>query len=99
MTQDLDPNFQQVNSFFAHWIKEIDITKYGTDKSLIQTTTPLEVYKYSDAMLKHLSKNVRKMIQEVAAMMMQLKEPMIISKIRKTNLQCKLIQNLCIEYR
>ena len=64
VTQDLDPNLQQVNSFFAHWIKEIDITKYGTDKSLIQTTTPLEVCKYSDAMLKHLPKNVRKMIQK-----------------------------------
>ena len=60
--QDLDPNLLPINNFFAHWIKEIDITKYGANKSLIPTTTPQEVYRYSDAMLKHLPKNALKMI-------------------------------------
>ena len=41
-------------NFIAHWIKEINIMKHGTNKQLVPTTTPLEIYQYSDAMLKHL---------------------------------------------
>ena len=52
-----------VNNFSAHWVKEIDIMKYGTNKSLIPTTTPKEIYRYSDEMLKHLPKNALKMIE------------------------------------
>ena len=55
--KDLDPNLVPVNNFFVHWIKEIDITNYGTNKNLIPTTTPQEVYRYSDAMLKYLQEN------------------------------------------
>ena len=109
MTQDLDPNLLPVNNFFAHWIKETDVTKYGTNKSLIQTTTPQDVYRYSDAMLKHLPKNALKMIQKdilfskktviyLANSDRRSHEPMITSKIGKTNLRYKLIQNMCIEY-
>ena len=43
--------------FFAHWIKQINITKYGKDKQLIPTTSPYEIYQYFDAMLKYLPKN------------------------------------------
>ena len=39
---NLDADIYPVNNFFAHWIREIDITKYGTNKSLIPTTTPRE---------------------------------------------------------
>ena len=60
----LRPKPSAYKQFFAHWIKEIDVTKYGTNKSLIPTTTPQEVYRYSDAMLKHLPKNAPKMIQK-----------------------------------
>ena len=49
-----------VKNFFAHWIKEIDITKYGTTKQLIPTLTPQEIYQYSDAMLKHLPEETLK---------------------------------------
>ena len=49
-----------VNNFFANWIKEIDIMKYGVNKLLIPTTTPKEIYRYSDEMLKHLPKNALK---------------------------------------
>ena len=52
-----------VNNFFAHWIKEIDIMKYGTNKSLFPTTTPKEIYRCSDEMLKHLPKNALKIIE------------------------------------
>ena len=36
-----------VNNIFSHWIKEIHITKYGTNKQLIPTTTSHEIYQYS----------------------------------------------------
>ena len=52
-----------VNNFFAHWIKEISITKYGTNKELTPTTTPQEIYQYSDAMLKHLPAKSLKVIE------------------------------------
>ena len=61
---NLDADIYPVNNFFAHWIREIDITKYGTNKSLILTPTPKEIYRYSDSMLKHLPKNALKMIEK-----------------------------------
>ena len=62
--QNLDANIYPVNNFFAHWIREIDIMKYGTDESLIPTTTPKEIYRYSNSMLKHLPKNTLKVIEK-----------------------------------
>ena len=53
-TAQIEPDMMTVNNFFAHWIKEINITKYGTTKQLIPTSTPQKIYQYSDAMLKHL---------------------------------------------
>ena len=53
-----------INNFFAHLIKEISITKYGNDKQLIPTSSRYEIYQYSDAMLKHLSKDSLKKIQK-----------------------------------
>ena len=52
-----------VNNFFAHWIKETDIMKYATNKLLIRPTTPKEINRYSDEMLKHLPKNALKTIE------------------------------------
>ena len=62
--QNLDLTIFPVNNVFAHWIKEIDILKYGTNKSLIPTTTPQEIYRYSESILKHLLKNVLKIIEK-----------------------------------
>ena len=53
-----------VNNFFAHWIKETDIMKYATNKLLIRPTTPKEINRYSDEMLKHLPKNALKIIEK-----------------------------------
>ena len=61
---NLDGDIFPVNNIFAHWIMEIDITKYGTNRSFIPTTTPKEIYRYSDSMLKHLPKNSLKMIEK-----------------------------------
>ena len=43
-----------VKNFFPHLIKEISIIKYGSDKELIPTFSPYEIYQYSDSILKHL---------------------------------------------
>ena len=37
---DIGEDLIPVNNFFAHWIKEISITKYGTNIELIPTATP-----------------------------------------------------------
>ena len=54
-----------VNIFFTHRIKEINITKYGCDKQLIPTSSPYEVYQYSDAKLKHLPKKLSYKIEKL----------------------------------
>ena len=62
-TANLAADLIPVNDVFAHWVKEIDITKYGSNKSPIPTKTPQEIYKCSEFMLKHLPKDTLKMIQ------------------------------------
>ena len=63
-SSDIDNDLITVNNFFAHWVKEISITKHGSDKELPPTFTPWEIYQYSDAMLKHLPKESLKTIQK-----------------------------------
>ena len=57
---DIDADLITVNNFFAHFVKEISITKYGSDKELIPIFSPCQIYQYSDGMLKHLPKDVLK---------------------------------------
>ena len=54
---DIDGDLKTVNNFFALLIKEISVTKYGSNKELIPTFSPCEIYQYSDNMLKHFSKD------------------------------------------
>ena len=51
---NLDATLITVNNFFAHWIKEIDIRKLGDDTPILPMTNTVEIYKYSDALLKHM---------------------------------------------
>ena len=51
---DIDGNLITVNDFFAHWIKEISVIRYGSDKGLPPTFLPWEVYQHSDQKLKNL---------------------------------------------
>ena len=44
------------NNFIAHWIKEVDIKRYGADVPILPLKA-IEVYRYSDDMLKHLPKD------------------------------------------
>ena len=64
-TAHIDSDLITVNNFFAHWVKEISITKYGSDKELPPTFSPWEVYQCSDQMLKHLPKDSLKIIQKL----------------------------------
>ena len=59
---NIDSDLITVNNFFAHWVKEISITKYGSDKELPPTFSPWEIYQYSDQMLKHMPTNALKTI-------------------------------------
>ena len=49
-----------VNIFFAHWIKEIDIKRYGDDIPVLPLTNTVDVYSYSDELLKHMPKDALK---------------------------------------
>ena len=63
-SSDIDDDLITVNNFFAHWVKEISITKYGSDRELPPTFSPWGIYQYSDQMLKHLRKDSLKAIQK-----------------------------------
>ena len=63
-TADTDDDLITVNNFFAHWVKGISITKYGSNKELPPTFSPWEVYQYSDQLLKHLLKDALKTLQK-----------------------------------
>ena len=52
-----------INNFFAHWIKEIDIKRYADDIPILPLSNTVEIYKYSDAMLKHVPKDALEIIQ------------------------------------
>ena len=64
IAHNLDADIYPVNNFFAHWMREIDITKYGINRSLISTTTPKEIYRYFDSILKYLPKNALKIMEK-----------------------------------
>ena len=63
-SSDIDDDLITVNNFFAHWVKEISITKYGSERELPTTFSPWEIYQCSDQMLKHLPKDSLKTIQK-----------------------------------
>ena len=46
-----------LNNFFAHWIKEIGIKRYGDDIPILPLTNTVKIYKYFDEMLKHMPKD------------------------------------------
>ena len=61
---DIDNDLITVNTFFAHFVKEVSVTNYGSDKELKPTFSPYEIYQYFDAMLKHLPKDALKTIEK-----------------------------------
>ena len=47
---DIEADLITVNNFFADFIKEISMTRYGNVKQLIPTFSPYEIYQYPDPM-------------------------------------------------
>ena len=64
-SSDIDDDIITVNNFFAHWVKETSITKYGSDRELPPTFSPWEIYQYSDQILKHLPKDELKQYKKL----------------------------------
>ena len=60
VANDLAVNMTIVNDFFVHWIKQIDIKCYGDGVQILSTNNPTEIYRYSDAILKHMPKDALK---------------------------------------
>ena len=60
---DIDNDLITVSNFFAQLINEISITKYGSDKELIPTFSPYEIYQNPDSMLRHLPKDALKNLE------------------------------------
>ena len=83
-----------VNSFFRYWIKEIDINRYSDEIPILPLINTVDIYKYSDAMLKfeeddalktYKPVNICEVIKQMTLMLA--KEQMIISKIELINLK------------
>ena len=53
------------NSFFGHWIKDIDIRRYADDTKILPTNDNVDVYQYSVSQLKYLPKNAISTIEKV----------------------------------
>ena len=43
-----------VNNFFAHWIKDVTVKRYGDDIAVLPINMTLDTYRYSESMLKHM---------------------------------------------
>ena len=52
-----------VNNFFTHWIKEIDIKRYVDDMLNLPLTNTVDIYRYSNELLKYMLKDALKTIQ------------------------------------
>ena len=57
---DIAAGVLTVNNFFAHWIKEIDIKRYGGDIPILLLTNSVDIYRYSDELLKNVPKDALK---------------------------------------
>ena len=63
VANDLADDVITVNNCFAHWIKELDIKRYGDNIPILPLTNTDEIYKYFDAILKHVESDALKSIQ------------------------------------
>ena len=52
----IDATMISVNNFFAHWIKDVTVKRYGDDIAVLPFNTTLDFYRYSESMLKHMPK-------------------------------------------
>ena len=60
VANNIAANMMTVNNFFVLWIKEINIKRYGDDLEIVLTNNVTDIYRYLDAVLKHMPKNALK---------------------------------------
>ena len=53
-----------VNNFFAHWIKDVTVKRYGDDIAVLPINTTLDTYRYSESMLKHMPEKALETFQK-----------------------------------
>ena len=52
--QNTDADMITVNNYFAHWLNEVDIKRYPDNIRILPTNNTVDIYRYSEKMLKHL---------------------------------------------
>ena len=57
-TTSIDDDMIPVNNFFAHWVKDVTVKRYGDDIAVLPISTTLDIYRYSESMLKQLRDDV-----------------------------------------
>ena len=65
-----------VNNFFAYWLKELDIKDYLDEIRILPTNKTVDIYRYSEKILKHLPQKALDTIKET---LLYSKMPVIIS--------------------
>ena len=43
---------------FTHWIRELNIVRYGDERPVLPTTNTVNVYRYSDGLLKYMLRRI-----------------------------------------
>ena len=61
---DIDATRITVNNVFAHWPKEVDIKRYPDDIHILPTNNTVDIYRYSEKMLKYLPAKALHTIKE-----------------------------------
>ena len=62
--QNIDTDMITVKNVFAHWLKEVDIKRYQDDISILPTSNTVDIYRYSEKMVKHLHAKSLDVIKE-----------------------------------
>ena len=57
-TQPIDSDMITVNNFFNYWINDVIVKRYGDDIAILSVNKTIDIYRYSEAMLKHLPDDV-----------------------------------------
>ena len=63
VTNDIDATLITVNNFFAHFTKEIVTSRYRDDQHILPTNNVVNIYGYSNVMLKHIPEKALKTFQ------------------------------------
>ena len=54
----IDDDMIPINNFFANWVNDVTVKRYGDDIAVLPINTTLDIYRYSESMLKHLPDDV-----------------------------------------